>query len=176
MENIANNNGDYTLEEEKSASPHDSLNPSKEKALAELFKVCPEIAQVVKDKCGDTTTLWSLAALARLATRPEMFELEIRIVCDVLRQRVLDGVNGDADHAEAAENTRNKPIFLDKVIIDALPEDCGKVLIKRLNEAGFAYSKKLGWWAWETKERVAFREVIKREGTATQSTMMITNG
>ena len=88
MKNAADDTKEYQLEKD---SPHDSLNSAKEKALAELHKVCPEITQAVKENLGDTTTLWALAAIARLATNPDMFELEIRIVSDILRQRVLDG-------------------------------------------------------------------------------------
>ena len=162
---------DYVLEDKKE-SLHDSVNPSKEKALAELFKVCPEITQAVKENLGDTTTLWSLAALARLATKPEMFELEIRIVCDVLRQRVLDGVNGDTAHAKHSTNQENKPEFLKKVTLGSLPEACGVTLKEKLNEMGFSYSKTNGWWAWESKERVAFVDMMVKDGIVTQTELL----
>ncbi len=161
----------YELEEEKH-NPHDSINTSKEKAIAELFKVCPEITQAVKKNLGDTTTLWSLAALGRLATRPDLFELEIRIVCDVLRQRVLSGVNGDVEHSKFSETKENKPTFDKKITLGSLPEDCGKTLIKKLNDMGFSYSKKLGWWAWETKDRLEFMEMIQRDGVVTQAQLI----
>lgn len=162
---------DYILEDKKE-SLHDSVNPAKEKALAELHKVCPEITQVVKENLGDTTTLWSLAALARLATKPEMFELEIRIVCDVLRQRVLDGINGDTAHAKHSTNKKNKPEFKRKVTLGSLPEACGVTLKEKLNEMGFSYSKGNGWWAWESKERVAFVDMMVKDGMVTQTELL----
>ena len=162
---------DYTLEEKKE-SLHDSVNPSKEKAIAELFKVCPEITQAVKKNLGDTTTLWSLAALGRLATRPDLFELEIRIVCDVLRQRVLSGVNGDVEHSKVSENKKNTPTLEQKITLGSFPEDCGRTMKNKLNEMGFDYSKKLGWWAWESKERIEFVDMMKSDGMVTQSELI----
>ena len=169
MQNAAEDTKDYTLED---TSPHDNVNPAKEKAIAELYKVCPEITQAVKNNLGDTTTLWALAAIGRLATNPDMFELEIRIFCDVLSQRVLDGVNGDAAHAESAVTKSNEPEFLQKVTLGSLPEACGVKMKKRLNEIGFAYSKSDGWWAWENKERIEFMEMMKRDGIVTQAMLI----
>ena len=162
---------DYVLED-KRESLHDSVNPAKEKALAELFKACPEITQVVKENLGDTTTLWSLAALARLATKPEMFELEIRIVCDVLRQRVLDGINGDTAHAKHSINQENKPEFLSKITLGSLSENCDDDLKTELHRMGFSYSKKLGWWAWENSDRIKFKDAIIRDRLVSQADLL----
>lgn len=169
MKNAADDTKEYQLEED---SPHDNLNSAKEKALAELHKVCPEITQAVKEKLGDTTTLWALAAIARLATNPDMFELEIRIVSDILRQRVLDGVNGDTAHAKHCKEKKNEPEFLRKITLGSLPERCGKVMTKRLNEIGFSHSKANGWWAWESKERCRFMEMLKSDGVVTQGMLI----
>jgi hypothetical protein len=169
MQNAVDDTKEYKLEE---SIPHDNVNSTKEKALAELYKVCPEITQVVKEKLGDTTTLWALAAIARLATNPDMFELEIRIVSDILRQRALDGANGDTAHAKHCETKKNEPQFLKKVTLGSLPKECGAILIKRLNEIGFSHSKANGWWAWENKERRQFMETLKRDGVVTQGMLI----
>tara|TARA_R110002020_G_scaffold389273_1_gene599965 strand:+ start:701 stop:1225 length:525 start_codon:yes stop_codon:yes gene_type:complete len=148
----------------------DPSQKRREEVLASLYKTVPELAKAVKEDSGDTTTLWALACLARLAASDHAMEFgyQIALVSDVLRQRLMSGVIGDATSTKEYANHIHPPSFLRKVQL-YLNADQAKKLKAKLAEHQIMYdSKKDRYWGWSTPTRVQFIESVIKEYSINQ--------